>query len=170
MANHCIWFIHMGYLISFEKSVNCSVIRYTMKKLLLLLIFFTISSIYLMSQPDFAGTWTGQTKVEGKTSVFVLRMHDNGRFTLAYDLNPNEMAKLGSWSSKDGMVFFKGSDEELQLRQIPKGTKTDKKVCILTFKNGNQRWNTANLEDPQGLANFFGWDKGISSVVVNREE
>ena len=129
-----------------------------------------MSSTCLLAQPDFSGTWSGQTKVKGKSTVFLLRMFDNGKFTLAYDLNPNDLSVMGSWSYKAGTLSFKGSDEELQLKQIAKGAKEAKKVCTIEFRHGNRKSKMGDLNDQWGVANFFGWDKGVTSVVVNHEE
>jgi len=86
---------------------------------------------------------------------------------MAYDLNPNDVSVMGDWSFDNGTLSFKGSDEELQLKALPKGAKKGKKGFLMEFRHKNKKRKFAALKNPTVL---FGWDEGLAAVVVNHEE
>ncbi len=141
-----------------------------MKKNFLFFTCIVLFSCVLSAQPDLSGTWTGKTVKNGQPVGFTLKMNKKGAFTMAYDLNPNDLAVKGKWTSKEDALSFKGTDEELQLKRIPKGAKNNKKTCILEFRHNNRSLKMSNLAEPWKIGRFFGWDEGVAAVVINHEE
>ena len=143
---------------------------FIMKKNLLFFTSMMLFSLALSAQPDLSGTWTGKTVKNGQPVGFTLKMNKKGTFTMAYDLNPNDLAVQGQWTFKEGALSFKGTDEELQLKQIRKGAKNNKKTCILAFRYNNRSLKMSTLAEPWKIGHFFGWDEGVAAVVINHEE
>ena len=138
-----------------------------MRKSLLFFVALMMCSLTISAQSNFVGTWKGKTKKDGKSAVFTLKMNKNGTFTMAYDLNPNDLSVMGNWIYADGRLSFKGSDEELQFRKLNDGTKSGKKGFLLKFKRGKK---TVGFQTLSNVSGFFGWDEGVAAVVINHEE
>lgn len=126
-------------------------------------------SYSLSAQTKFIGTWSGSAVKNGKSMSFKLNLLDNGLFTMAYDLNPNDLGIKGTWSHTKGMLTFKSGDKKTTLKRQKKTTKDKQDIFVMKFKwNNNRAIYGFNIGMPPTV--LFGWDEGVAAVVVNHEE
>lgn len=137
-----------------------------MKKILFLGLVFLFSHP-LSAQTKFIGTWSGNALKNGKSMDFKLTILKNGNFTLAYDLNPNEISIKGTWSHTKGEITFKTGNKKTTLKRQKKANK--KKGFVMDFRGKNQKAIYGfNIGMPPHV--LFGWDEGVAAVVINHEE
>ena len=144
-----------------------------MKKYLFLLASSLIFSLSLSAQP--AGIWGGEVSKDGKKSGFTLSLQKNGTFTMAYDLNPNDLSIKGRWSAKGDMLTFKAGSRTVQLKKTSSKGSQSKKGFLLTFKKGSKLiiyspWGQPPSSKFKPMSSMFGWDEGVAAIVVNHEE
>jgi len=145
-----------------------------MQKSLLLIAFFSFCALSVFAQ--FSGSYTGKVKIDGKDTKFQLNVSDKGRFTLAYDLNPNDLSIKGALKPSTRGVVFEVETTYLELKEVSSRKKA--KGFTFTFKKNGK--STTYAQAPikgvsaarqlKKIASMFGWDEGVAAVVVNHEE
>ena len=135
-------------------------------KSLLAIAFSLLISLNLSAQTSLMGAWKGKTVKNGQPMGFILEMYKNGTFTMAYDLNPNDLTVKGKWSLTDRVLSFKNSDGILQLKPFT-GKLRAGDDHVITFKKKGKTQKYALIKGPFTL---MGWDEGVAAVVINHEE
>lgn len=142
-----------------------------MKKYVFLLATSILFSLNLSAQ--FSGVWQGTVEKNGKDVDFTLKLQKNGIFSMAYDLNPNDLSVKGRWTTKGDLLNFKTSSGSIQLKKST--SRNPANGFIFTFKKGNKfiTYNVHGLPKTTQLKRVsavFGWDEGVAAVVINHEE
>ena len=137
-----------------------------MKKIFFLSLAFLLTCT-LSAQTNFIGTWSGSAVKNGQPMGFKLTLLKNGVFTLAYDLNPNDLSIKGTWSHANGKLTFKSKDNKTTLKHQKK--KNNRDIFVMDFRRNNKRAIYGfNIGMPPTV--MFGWDEGVAAVVINHEE
>ncbi|MDW3648820.1 MAG: hypothetical protein R8P61_17260 [Bacteroidia bacterium] len=135
-------------------------------KSLLAIAFSILIGLSVSAQTSLIGVWKGKTVKNGQPMGFILKMHKNGSFTMAYDLNPNEVSVKGKWSLTDRVLSFKNSDGILHLKPFT-GQLRAGDDHIISFRKKGKTQKYALIKGPFTL---MGWDEGVAAVVINHEE
>lgn len=138
-----------------------------MKKFLFLSLALLLSGT-LSAQTKFIGTWSGSAVKNGQPMGFKLTLNKDGNFTMAYDLNPNDLSIKGTWSHANGVLTFISGKNKTTLKRQKKANKNNK-TFVMDFNRKNKRAIYGfNIGMPPTV--MFGWDEGVAAVVINHEE
>ena len=153
----------------------------------LLLVAFLMFSFGLFAQwnegvaavvgiADFRGTWTGEAVKNGQPMGFKLQIQKDGRFTLAYDLNPNDLSIKGRLKATAEGVVFEVETTYIKLKKVS-SRKNAKGFAFIFKKNGRSTTYAQGAykgvpiaRQLKKTASMFGWDEGVAAVVINHEE
>jgi hypothetical protein len=132
-----------------------------MKKYLLLSAALMLFSVSLSAQ--YAGRWTGKGPLNGKNQGFTLELKSNGTYSMAYDLNPNDLSVKGRWMAKGDALILKSGSNKVQLKRIsPKETRNGFLV-IITNKKSN-RVHGLPMSQSKIWNTLFGSDGGLGDA------
>jgi hypothetical protein len=129
-----------------------------MKKYLFLSVAFILFSVSLSAQH--AGYWTGKGPLNGKNQEFSLELKSNGIYTMAYDLNPNDVSYKGRWMAKGDVLILKSGSDKVQLKSITLKEARNGFLVIITQKGSSRVHGLPKSQFKQWNA-LFGSDEGI---------